>query len=189
MDDEKKDTDAAEEAQDPLMRMQHIAMLSREYSAAKSMHDANEHHPKDFLAKEVIAAATKQGATEKADDAKEKMPETVLVFFSYYSLESSWIRFSAFSLSYKYCAKRSTNIFRCRGVKFLMMLSRSFILLYHFQQDLLPPLDQPLPALPARYLTDDQASSMLVLVVYWSSNQGIDEYQQNKIKPKNKMPQ
>ena len=121
--DEKKGIGAAVVVQSPSMHMLHKAKPNLEYSVAKSMPGEDERHPRDFLSMEETALTKKPDATEKADDAKERMPETVLVFFSYYSLESSKMRFSCFSLSYKYCAKRSTNIFRCRGVRFFMMPS------------------------------------------------------------------
>ena len=71
------------------MHMQHKAKPSLEYSVAKSMHASNVHHPTNYLAMEESLVTKKQDATDWAVDEEEKKLETVLVFFSYYSLEIS----------------------------------------------------------------------------------------------------
>ena len=71
------------------MHMPHKAKPSPEYLVAKSMHASNVHHPTNYHAKVETLAAKIPDAIDWAVDEEEKKLETVLVFFSYYSLEIS----------------------------------------------------------------------------------------------------
>ena len=87
--DSKREIDVAEEALFPSVRMQHKAKPSLEYWVAKSMPASNEHRPKDCLSRGENLVTKTLGADDWAADEEEKKLGTVLVFFSYYSLEIS----------------------------------------------------------------------------------------------------
>ena len=79
----------AEEALFPSTHMRHKAKPSQEYLVARSMHASGVHHPISYHATEENPLAKKLDANDWVVDEEEKKLETVLVFFSYYSLEIS----------------------------------------------------------------------------------------------------
>ena len=81
--------DVAVEVLFPSTHMQHRAKPNLECSVAKSMPSSDAPHPTNYHAKEENYVTKIQDANDSAVGAEEEMLETVLVFFSYYSLEIS----------------------------------------------------------------------------------------------------